>query len=69
MRKCFDAIARLGFGRKLLLPGGGEGVLDESKPIPDGAKIIMTTDITAMISPEGESIPLPKVSNIYFVFL
>lgn len=45
LRKCFDAIAQLQFGTK----DAGEG------------KAVMTNDIIAMISPEGEKILLGVV--------
>lgn len=47
LRKCFDAIAQLQFGTK----DSGDG------------KMVMTNDIIAMISPEGEKILLGVVSE------
>lgn len=47
LRKCFDAIALLQFGTK----DSGEG------------KAVMTNDIIAMISPEGEKILLGVVGD------
>ncbi|GJQ70897.1 hypothetical protein Trydic_g814 [Trypoxylus dichotomus] len=53
LRKCFDAIAKLEFGTKK----HDEEEEDENAP---PAAIILTTDIMAMISPEGERVPLIK---------
>lgn len=50
MRKCFDAIAKLEFGVK---------VPDETEEGVQ-AEVILTTDIIAMISPEGERVQLGK---------
>lgn len=47
LRKCFDAIAKLQFGTKEI----------------EGGQSIMTNDILAMISPEGEKILLGVVNN------
>ena len=55
MRKCFDGIIKLEFGVKLLGPVG-----DDPSIIPD---VIFTTDIIAMLSPEGERVELTKVNN------
>lgn len=55
LRKCFDAISKLEFGTKLVLPEGaaeGEGVELET---------VLTTDIVAMMSPEQEVVSLGKV--------
>ncbi|XP_050519336.1 dynein axonemal heavy chain 6 [Diabrotica virgifera virgifera] len=57
LRKCFDAIARLEFGVK---------VPDEPEEVDPKAKdeapveVVLTTDIIAMISPEGERVALGK---------
>lgn len=61
LRKCFDAISKLEFGTKLVLPEGaaeGEGVELET---------VLTTDIVAMMSPEQEVVSLGKVS-LLFIF-
>lgn len=50
LRKCFDAIAKLEFGTKSDIEGG-----EDSSVAP-----ILTSDIIAMISPEGERVPLGK---------
>ncbi|KAF2878695.1 hypothetical protein ILUMI_27474 [Ignelater luminosus] len=55
LRKCFDAIAKLEFGTKAL---DEEGEGSEETKAPD--VVVMTTDIIAMISPEGERVPLGK---------
>lgn len=47
LRKCFDAIAKLEFG-----------VSGKAQP---GQEAQLTTDIIAMLSPEGERVPLGKV--------
>lgn len=52
LRKCFDAIARLEFAIKA--SEEGESSLRRSM------STILTTDISAMISPEGERVPLGK---------
>lgn len=54
LRKCFDAIAKLEFGK------GAGGVLEGE----DSDKL--SSDIVAMISPEGERVPLTKV---YFLIM
>ncbi|XP_076263714.1 dynein heavy chain at 16F [Rhynchophorus ferrugineus] len=57
LRKCFDAIAKLEFGMK---------PVDESDEQKEGGKkektpaMVLTTDIMAMISPEGERVQLTK---------
>ncbi|XP_060520964.1 dynein axonemal heavy chain 6 [Cylas formicarius] len=51
LRKCFDAIASLEFGTK---------PLDEGNEVRKSTTIILTTDIIAMISPEGERVQLGK---------
>lgn len=59
LRKCFDAISKLEFGTKLVLPEGaaeGEGVELET---------VLTTDIVAMMSPEQEVVSLGKVLFIF----
>ena len=56
LRKCFDAIAKLEFGR-----GGGP---DTGANANAEAGEKLTTDIAAMVSPEGERVPLTKVSNV-----
>ncbi|CAH1962387.1 unnamed protein product [Acanthoscelides obtectus] len=53
LRKCFDAIAKLEFGVKV--PEEGEEELRKEAGI-----VILTTDIIAMISPEGERVQLGK---------
>lgn len=67
LRKCFDAIAQLGFANKLVLPDGSERLLDGNEPTAPGAKIVMSTDISTMVSPEGETIKLPKVFFLTFL--
>lgn len=52
LRKCFDAIAKLEFGKAGATSGIPEG--EESDKL--------SSDIVAMISPEGERIALTKVS-------
>ena len=54
MRKCFDAIASLEFGKMILGPDG--------KPVKEGepGKTQMTNDILSMRSPEGEIVSLGK---------
>lgn len=59
LRKCFDGISKLEFGVKVI---GSLG--DDPTAIPIGADIIFTTDIIAMLSPEGERVELIKV-NIF----
>ncbi|EEZ99537.1 Dynein heavy chain, cytoplasmic-like Protein [Tribolium castaneum] len=58
LRKCFDAIARLEFAAKEeevgITPGGDEDV-KKSKSVT-----MLTTNISAMISPEGERVALTK---------
>nr|CAH7756356.1 unnamed protein product [Callosobruchus chinensis] len=53
LRKCFDAIAKLEFGVKVPEEG-------EEEQLKGVETIILTTDIIAMISPEGERVPLGK---------
>ncbi|KAK9722971.1 AAA+ lid domain [Popillia japonica] len=53
LRKCFDAIAKLEFGTKK------HDEEDEDENAPPAA-VVLTTDIMAMISPEGERVPLVK---------
>ncbi|KAG8249570.1 Dynein heavy chain 6, axonemal [Homalodisca vitripennis] len=55
LRKCFDAISKLEFGTKQVLPEGAtEG--DENIEF----ETVLTTDIVAMISPEQEVVSLGK---------
>lgn len=54
LRKCFDAIAKLEFGVKL----ADDTQETEGKKKPP--EPILTTDIVAMLSPEGERVPLGK---------
>lgn len=54
LRKCFDAIAKLEFGVKEREPD------EEGKPQAAPEQPILTTDIIAMISPEGERVALGK---------
>ena len=49
LRKCFDAISKLEFGVA-------------GKAVP-GQEVKLTSDIIAMLSPEGERVPLGKVSD------
>nr|CAI5844200.1 unnamed protein product [Callosobruchus analis] len=53
LRKCFDAIAKLEFGVKVPEEG-------EEEQLKGDETVILTTDIIAMISPEGERVPLGK---------
>lgn len=53
LRKCFDAISKLEFGTRLVLPENGEE--------GDEMEEVLTTDIVAMISPENEKVFLGKV--------
>lgn len=56
LRKCFDAISKLEFGTKQVLPENGvEG--DENIEVVS----VLTTDIVAMVSPEQEVVSLGKV--------
>lgn len=63
LRKCFDAIAKLEFGMRK--------ETEEEKEVKEGKEEedtgeekvevqVMTTDIIAMISPEGERVELTK---------
>lgn len=56
LRKCFDAIAKLEFGMKPVEEVIGEG--GDASKAADG--YVLTTDIMAMISPEGERVQLGK---------
>ncbi|XP_057658316.1 dynein axonemal heavy chain 6 isoform X1 [Diorhabda carinulata] len=56
LRKCFDAIAKLEFGVKV--PDEIEENADKKKDEP--VEVVLTTDIIAMISPEGERVVLGK---------
>jgi dynein heavy chain len=49
LRKCFDAIYRLEFA-----------TIEKENDLKKVKEIILTTDIIAMISPEGEKVPLEK---------
>ncbi|XP_031357040.1 dynein heavy chain 6, axonemal isoform X2 [Photinus pyralis] len=53
LRKCFDAIAKLEFGTKVANE-------EEDEEGTGKQEVIMTTDIIAMISPEGERVELGK---------
>nr|CAH7757603.1 unnamed protein product [Callosobruchus chinensis] len=53
LRKCFDAIAKIEFGVKVPEEG-------EEEQLKGVETVILTTDIIAMISPEGERVPLGK---------
>lgn len=56
LRKCFDAISKLEFGTKQVLPENAvEG--DENIEVVS----VLTTDIVAMVSPEQEVVSLGKV--------
>ncbi|CAH1180440.1 unnamed protein product [Phaedon cochleariae] len=57
LRKCFDAIAKLEFGVKA--PEENEGK-SSSNMRGVSSVTVLTTDIIAMISPEGERVPLGK---------
>ncbi|XP_019622649.1 PREDICTED: dynein heavy chain 6, axonemal-like [Branchiostoma belcheri] len=59
LRKCFDAIARLEFGIQAVTPGDGKTTPTGDKD-DDGPKTVSTNDILAMLSPEGERVPLGK---------
>lgn len=56
LRKCFDAIAKLEFGTKAADEEGEGG--EEGGEKTDA--VVLTTDIVAMISPEGERVGLGK---------
>ncbi|CAH0547855.1 unnamed protein product [Brassicogethes aeneus] len=57
LRKCFDAIAKLEFGLKAV----DDNVEDvDSKKKEKAPEMVLTTDIIAMLSPEGERVPLGK---------
>ncbi|XP_017780151.1 PREDICTED: dynein heavy chain 6, axonemal [Nicrophorus vespilloides] len=53
LRKCFDAISRLEFGTKNVTEGEDGELVETATPV-------LTTDIVAMISPEGERVVLSK---------
>lgn len=53
LRKCFDAISKLEFGVKTATEGEDGEIVESATPI-------LTTDIVAMISPEGERVALGK---------
>ncbi|KAG5888365.1 hypothetical protein JTB14_033502 [Gonioctena quinquepunctata] len=55
LRKCFDAIAKLEFGVKVPDEAEEESTLSSKLSID-----VLTTDIVAMLSPEGERVPLGK---------
>ncbi|CAG9827749.1 unnamed protein product [Diabrotica balteata] len=57
LRKCFDAIAKLEFGVKV--PDEPEEV-DAKVKDESPVEVVLTTDIIAMISPEGERVALGK---------
>lgn len=63
LRKCFDAISRLEFGVKAPEEEGAEVKTDEQPqqqaPVDPDA-VVLTTNIVAMISPEGERVALGK---------
>ncbi|KAF5287317.1 hypothetical protein FQR65_LT02190 [Abscondita terminalis] len=59
LRKCFDAISKLEFGTKLAEEEREEGE-GEDEENPKTREVIQTTDIIAMISPEGERVELGK---------
>jgi len=74
LHRCFDAIAKLEFGRCSLgqeeaegLQGDrGEGVEEDGTVAVSGtsrALDILTSDIIAMVSPEGEKVCLRKVGT------
>lgn len=54
LRKCFDAIAKLEFGTKIVVE------TDEASGRKIKETVTLTTDIMAMISPEGERVALGK---------
>ena len=54
LRKCFDAIAQLEFGKVFL---GADGKIAKEG---EKGKAQKTNDINAMISPEGETVGLGK---------
>lgn len=54
LRKCFDAIAKLEFGTKVVVE------TDEATGRKIKETVLLTTDILAMISPEGERVGLGK---------
>ncbi|XP_066905836.1 dynein axonemal heavy chain 6 isoform X2 [Halyomorpha halys] len=62
LNKCFDAMAKIEFCSKLLLSEGAEVINDTASftSIPDSSEVIMTNDIRAMISSEGEKVKFVK---------
>ena len=60
LRKCFDAIAKLEFG-SIFIPEVEKSEGFNEEVAPDIKSGVQTTDIVAMISPEGENVPLGKV--------
>jgi len=77
LHRCFDAIAKLEFGRPSVgeqegaegLQGDqGEGVEEDATVAVSGtsrALDILTSDIIAMVSPEGEKVYLRKVGTTW----
>jgi hypothetical protein len=75
LHKCFDSIAKLEFGRSSvgeqvgaegLQVDQGEGVVEGSSVAVSGiprALDVLTSDIIAMLSPEGEKVCLRKVNT------
>lgn len=59
LRKCFDAISRLEFGMKA--PEESENTVRRQSSVS-----ILTTDIIAMISPEGERVQLGKGLKVLY---
>lgn len=63
LRKCFDAISKLEFGTKIADDDGDDSKKDKA-PV-----VVLTTDIIAMISPEGERVPLGKGLKVIHLFV
>ena len=62
LRKCFDAIAKLEFGIQAPTSSDGKATPDAAGALAEEQEIQYTTDIIAMVSPEGEKVILGKVS-------
>ncbi|KAK9882562.1 hypothetical protein WA026_022190 [Henosepilachna vigintioctopunctata] len=63
LRKCFDAIAKLEFGVKeeeMTIASKSRLTMSDSMMKKPKSSLVLTTDIMAMISPEGERVPLTK---------
>ncbi|XP_050294811.1 dynein axonemal heavy chain 6 [Anthonomus grandis grandis] len=60
LRKCFDAIAKLEFGMKPVDEGDQPKEASKEGKKEKAPTMVLTTDIIAMISPEGERVALSK---------